>query len=101
MDRAPLEFGHAGPDAQKVVIARWAAVTAFRFGDDNETIILDFHLLVVHTLMAHVLDASDLEIDVVIAVVDETHLVGLGVAHTHDGVKEFGHREEKCTRLTA
>src|SRR5712672_466515 len=91
-NRAPLEFGYARSDAQRIVIARRVAIAASRFGDDDETIVLNFHLLVVDTLVAHIFDAANLEVNVVIAVVDETHLVGLGVPHAHDGVKEFGHR---------
>jgi len=39
-DGAPLEFGHASPNAQRVVIARRTSVAAMRLRDNDETVIL-------------------------------------------------------------
>src|ERR1700722_13179600 len=98
---AALGRRHSRADAQRIVIAGRAAVAAFGFGDDGETVILKFHAAVVEAALPQIFDAPNFKINEIVRVIDDAHLVRLGVADAHHRVYEFAHREGNCSRRAA
>ena len=77
---AGFGFEDAGADGEEFVVARGMVVAAVDVGNDDVGVVLEFHLFVVEAEGAHEFDAADFEPDEEVGVVDNTHLIGFGVA---------------------
>src|SRR5208282_5054755 len=88
-----LSFGHARADRELVVESRRTLVAARGLGDDDEAVVLDFHLLVLESKLAAKLDAAHFEPREVISIIDQPHLVGFRVSNAHGCLSVRSHRE--------
>jgi len=77
---AGLGFEDACADGEEFVVARGMMVAAVDVRDDHVGVVFDLHALVVEAEGAHEFDAADFEPDEEIGVVDNSHLIGFGVA---------------------
>ncbi len=80
LEGAGLGFEDARADGEEFVVARGMVVAAVDVGNDDVGIVLEFHLFVVEAESTHEFDAADFEPDEEVGVVDNTHLIGFGVA---------------------
>ena len=69
---------------QHIVKSGGPLVAAIGFGDDDEAIVLDLHLLVFKAQLAAKLDAARFKPDEIICVIDDAHLVGFRITHADD-----------------
>ena len=80
LEGARLGFEDARANGEEFVVAGGMVVAAMDVGDDDVGVVLEFHLFVVEAEGAHEFDAADFKPDEEVGVVDNTHLIGFGVA---------------------
>jgi hypothetical protein len=72
-------------DQDFVVVAGRRAIAATGFVYRQDALVLGFQLAVGKAQGAQQFDAANLKPDQVVGIVDNAHLVGLGIAHSHLG----------------
>ncbi len=75
-----------GFEQQLVVVARGRFVAAIGFDDRDVAIVVDLHLFVLEAELAQELDPAKLKPDEEVGVVDDSHLIGLGITHADSGL---------------
>src|SRR5580704_2510524 len=80
LDKAPVGFGNAGPHADFVVIARRAYVAAVGVHHGQPDAVRLLQIPITQTSSPAVFGPADLHPNEVIGVIDNPHLVGLGIA---------------------
>ena len=80
LEGASLGFEDARADGEEFVVTGGMVVAAVDVGNDDVSVVLEFHLFVVEAEGAHEFDATDFEPDEEVGVVDNAHLIGFGVA---------------------
>jgi hypothetical protein len=73
------------PHQNLFVIARRGAVAAFGLGHGDEASILALHVTIGKAQLPQQFDASHLEPDEMVGVINHSHLIGLGVTHAQPG----------------
>jgi hypothetical protein len=79
-------FRDASANGQELIVTRWLNIAAMGVNDHDVTIVCDFHGFVLDTEGAHQFHATNLEPDEIVRVVNDAHLIGLGVAHPYRSV---------------
>ena len=90
---AAADLGYLRPDRHQVLIISRRFIAALGFGDDHKSVFLILHLLVGETARTAQLAAPHLEPDHVIGIVNNAHLVGLGVADANLSFVPLVHEE--------
>src|SRR6185437_6231699 len=79
-DRAS-NSSHVGYDDELIIVTRRGFVPAVRLDNRNETVVLNFHGLVVEAELTQQFHASNFKPHQKIGIIDDTHLVGFRIAH--------------------
>jgi hypothetical protein len=97
--RTSAQFGNVGSNYQLIVVISRRLVTAVGFGDNQKGIVTFFHIAVREPAGTAIVCPADFEPDKIVGIIDNAHLVRLGVAHAqHRFVPNTGYirRSRAC-----